>query len=277
MNPMVYRCSASSKTQPPVFKTMVVSVKVPPSNTASRHATEPFAANADLGSTTPMAPPARQVSQKRQQNALYKSGSPVPIPGNGPATRTRRIASASTRAPSYSLTRSRRDALSERISVFCSLDDSPLRPGNRTAQKPSSSTVASSQGGLPKMQSNPGRARRKTSGNATGKWRGRIHRNGSGHLCRGCQLHDVVLGDALRQRYPSAAVCGDQVKEEPERAQPARAPRHGGMAARTISTSATVASLTVASRRRAVLDRSRNPVIWPPNIEGAVGASRANT
>ena len=43
-------------------------------------------------------------------------------------------------------------------------------PGKRSAQKLRLSTFTSSHGGLPRMQSKPGRSRRNTSGKATGKW-----------------------------------------------------------------------------------------------------------
>ena len=119
--------------------------------------------------------PGRRDCQNRQPKALYRSGSPVPIPGNGPFTSNRRTAFASClfRLIELQHRSGRAGFLKVFFARFLFVLRKHLKTRGVTRQNSSSSRVASSHGGLPTITSKPARSRRNTSGKAIGKWKGR--------------------------------------------------------------------------------------------------------
>ena len=73
--------------------------------------------------------------------------------------------------------------------------------------------VASSQGGLPRMQSNPARSRRNTSGKASGKWSDRSSSANPAASAESAAARDYLLGDLLDRLGTIEADCDKEVEE----------------------------------------------------------------
>ena len=168
--PIVYLSSTSENTHSFRFNNIVTSMLPASPNTAFRKSCDPLACNALLGNTTPILPRSSAVSrQNLQQNALYTSASPVPMPGKSPPSNALRTSSFSLISASNAASKSGRSRRNSAFSASCSRCDMPRNPGKCRAQKPCSSTFGFFHGGLPRITSKPDRSRKKTSGNATGK------------------------------------------------------------------------------------------------------------
>ena len=147
---------------------MFTTLTSPRLSTTSRHWALPAAFNNVRGKTAPIRPSERNNCQFRQANTRYKSTSPVPRPGKGPANRTLRIEEMLSSSLSNSSSRSgccfrnfstvfRRSAIGR-----------PISPGDYRNQNLTSSSISSSHGGLPMRTSKPELSLRNTSGNNAG-------------------------------------------------------------------------------------------------------------